>query len=976
MSKRKWDELCESNENLRPDSSDTRDNERQVNNNEVIDDNYETYEQNDVNEDIDSSDEPIHKMARNECDVQQIQECSHSDDVCHSMPTIDNNLQYNNVNDVIDSNNSEISSSGISSSSNVDVMASTNHLDDTCCEVVVATTVADVSTSIDEDLGLDSDNNVIESDCNDSADNKVSCSSETTANGQPFCQLEDINRSEVYVELPISDNEVYEPQQSQLVDESQQQIVAEEVVISNSTNDDINYELNNSPVYGDENECPISVPEENEHSLSDNSNSDYNYEAVHQNEEIVTQESECQTIEIETNECSNEISVGTDPIVEVGDNVTIESTYDGSNSSVGASFVSNGSADAPTTSSSIGGQSSVDSSEVDIEYKSLLKTPGKSKTKKTVIFDGVTVYYFPRSQGFTCVPSQGGSTLGMDIQHIDFKTFSMEGHAEERKRVHREILMRQRRFAKMQEKRYVNLTSSSESEEELYDDLSDISDSELETDSCYFLQPVPIRQRRALLRASGVRKIETQEKEECRDIRVSREYCGCECRIYCDPETCSCSLAGIKCQVDRISFPCGCTRDGCANTNGRIEFNPLRVRTHFIHTLMRIELEKKQSRDQELNGRPQQCQSADNYVSSSSYSNNHQMIPTMSCANSQSINNNFMPSVSHNSNATINMSPEPTTNSNSLDVYNSSPFSPDDSSYSENSDYTSDDYDSDTPNNNNYNKFTTQSLQPMESSSAPTASTSAITSSTASLPPFPTISATTAINAVNSHSNSFIAFAQNGQFAANQLSSHTINAQSFAPQYVIHPQIYNYSDLYQRHYVLTNASASNINAQQCPTNTTSQLLIENNNNLQTNNNNHNNNNNNCEVIPVINSNEDVQQYTDLSLSIASSSAHESLNGLLSAATASSCKDNRLTPVLLNDTLNGESLTEDETNDLSLSKENSESQESSSFISSDCSEGDNNLDNNEILLKTDEVCNDNCDNFGEIIKKTIVETVSA
>ncbi|CAG2183725.1 unnamed protein product, partial [Oppiella nova] len=159
----------------------------------------------------------------------------------------------------------------------------------------------------------------------------------------------------------------------------------------------------------------------------------------------------------------------------------------------------------------------------------------------------------------------------------------MEDHAEERKRVHKEILVRQRRFAKMQENRYVNPTSSSESEDELYDELSDISDSELEADSCYFLQPVPIRQRRALLRASGVRKIETNEKEECRDIRASREYCGCECRVYCDPETCACSLAGIKCQVDRISFPCGCTRDGCANITGRIEFNPLRVRTHFIH---------------------------------------------------------------------------------------------------------------------------------------------------------------------------------------------------------------------------------------------------------------------------------------------------------------------------------------------------------------------------------------------------------
>lgn len=46
--------------------------------------------------------------------------------------------------------------------------------------------------------------------------------------------------------------------------------------------------------------------------------------------------------------------------------------------------------------------------------------------------------------------------------------------------------------------------------------------------------------------------------------------------------------------MDRLNFPCGCSRDGCANSSGRIEFNPVRVRTHFIHTLMRLELEKKQ----------------------------------------------------------------------------------------------------------------------------------------------------------------------------------------------------------------------------------------------------------------------------------------------------------------------------------------------------------------------------------------------
>lgn len=41
-------------------------------------------------------------------------------------------------------------------------------------------------------------------------------------------------------------------------------------------------------------------------------------------------------------------------------------------------------------------------------------------------------------------------------------------------------------------------------------------------------------------------------------------------------------------------FPCGCQRDACGNTVGRVEFNPSRVRTHFIHTIMRLEMENRQ----------------------------------------------------------------------------------------------------------------------------------------------------------------------------------------------------------------------------------------------------------------------------------------------------------------------------------------------------------------------------------------------
>lgn len=64
-----------------------------------------------------------------------------------------------------------------------------------------------------------------------------------------------------------------------------------------------------------------------------------------------------------------------------------------------------------------------------------------------------------------------------------------------------------------------------------------------------FLQPYPPKQRYALLKAAGVKKIDKEEKRQLHELRISREVCGCDCRGFCEPETCGCSLAGIKCQV-------------------------------------------------------------------------------------------------------------------------------------------------------------------------------------------------------------------------------------------------------------------------------------------------------------------------------------------------------------------------------------------------------------------------------------------
>ncbi|XP_050461067.1 uncharacterized protein LOC126856535 isoform X2 [Cataglyphis hispanica] len=219
------------------------------------------------------------------------------------------------------------------------------------------------------------------------------------------------------------------------------------------------------------------------------------------------------------------------------------------------------------------------------------------KKKRNIQFDAVTVYYFPRTQGFTCVPSQGGSTLGMSATHTHAERFSLSEHAAEQRRIHRAHLAQLRSERNCATSCVTETASSSEDPSDDTDE--EPSDTEeLDIDSYYFLQPVPTWQRRVMLRNAGVRRIDAVEKDECRDIRASREHCGCGCKGYCDPESCPCSRASVKCQVDRPGFPCGCTRDGCANSSGRIEFNPVRVRTHFIHTLMRLELEKKQREEE------------------------------------------------------------------------------------------------------------------------------------------------------------------------------------------------------------------------------------------------------------------------------------------------------------------------------------------------------------------------------------------
>lgn len=102
------------------------------------------------------------------------------------------------------------------------------------------------------------------------------------------------------------------------------------------------------------------------------------------------------------------------------------------------------------------------------------------KKKRSISFNTVSVYYFPRAQGFTCVPSQGGSTLGMSSVHSHVQQFTLTEHATEQRRLHRLMLQRLRN----ERLQPPSDTDDTESDEEPTDD----DEGELDLDSYYFLQ--------------------------------------------------------------------------------------------------------------------------------------------------------------------------------------------------------------------------------------------------------------------------------------------------------------------------------------------------------------------------------------------------------------------------------------------------------------------------------------------------------
>lgn len=61
----------------------------------------------------------------------------------------------------------------------------------------------------------------------------------------------------------------------------------------------------------------------------------------------------------------------------------------------------------------------------------------------------MTVYYFPRRQGFTSVPSQGGSSLGMARHHSSIRHYTLGEFAREQETSHRHTLRQHLRQEKL-----------------------------------------------------------------------------------------------------------------------------------------------------------------------------------------------------------------------------------------------------------------------------------------------------------------------------------------------------------------------------------------------------------------------------------------------------------------------------------------------------------------------------------------------
>merc|ERR1719150_1718953 len=131
----------------------------------------------------------------------------------------------------------------------------------------------------------------------------------------------------------------------------------------------------------------------------------------------------------------------------------------------------------------------------------------ESKKRRRGAFDQVKVFRFRRRQGYVCVPSQGGNTLGMEDSHYGMEVMSVAEHASLR-----------RREALAAEASEAGPSASHNTEGELaigsgLDQRTGASD--VDEDFTSILLPVDSKERRVVLRRVGVSEIDVSEKEQC-----------------------------------------------------------------------------------------------------------------------------------------------------------------------------------------------------------------------------------------------------------------------------------------------------------------------------------------------------------------------------------------------------------------------------------------------------------------------------
>lgn len=164
--------------------------------------------------------------------------------------------------------------------------------------------------------------------------------------------------------------------------------------------------------------------------------------------------------------------------------------------------------------------------------------------RRAVQFSGVTVWYFGRQQYSSSVPTQGDVSLGMDWTH---------SHSE-----------------------YREIDSGSESEEELPDNKRGRRKGRLRR-----LKALSLSARLSLLRSHGILQIDRRESADIERVQSSRAtQSGCDCVGSCLPQTCSCAINQVQCEMDTEGFPCKCSHTNCCNPHGRRVFNRKEVDMH------------------------------------------------------------------------------------------------------------------------------------------------------------------------------------------------------------------------------------------------------------------------------------------------------------------------------------------------------------------------------------------------------------